>query len=118
MSFPGMLGELWGTFQCVGDSMCQQDLELCISTLEFDNMLKGVNLALEWQAEVLHLRTNFFFVYQWICKILRLKTKVTSEMLNITSVQHSYYEYDLFVDITLVRVEGNIANEQARVSQR
>ena len=48
-------------------------------------MLRVINLALQWKATVLHLKTNSACVHRWISDALSGKasvhTKVASEML-------------------------------------
>ena len=52
---------------------------------ELEATLKGINLALQWEATVLHLVTDSACVHQWICDTLtgkaRVNTRVAGEML-------------------------------------
>ena len=41
-----------------------------INLLELDATLKGLNLALQWQAKVMHLHTDSLCVYHWLSNTL------------------------------------------------
>ena len=56
-----------------------------LNLTELDAVLKGINLALQWEATVLHLVTDSVCVHWWISDTLtgraRVNTKAASEML-------------------------------------
>ena len=56
-----------------------------INLAELDAMLRGINLALQWKATVLHLKTDSACVHRWVSDALsgkaRIHTKAASEML-------------------------------------
>ena len=56
-----------------------------INLPEHDAALKGVNLALQWEATVLHLVTDSVCVYWWISNTLtgkaHVNTRAAGEML-------------------------------------
>ena len=41
-----------------------------INIVELDAVLKGVNLALQWQSMVLHIKTDSVCVYHWVLDTL------------------------------------------------
>ena len=95
-----------------------------INIAELDALIKGVNLALCWGLEELHLKTDSLTVYHWISDALsrkaRLKTKAVSEMLirrRIGIFQDIVNEYKLKVDIALVPSSANLADVLTRVPQ-
>ena len=96
-----------------------------INMAELDAMIKGVNMALEWQMEILHLRTDSLTVFHWISDALsgkaRLRTKASSEMLirrRVGTFKALLDEYGLTVDVKFVRSENNRADVLTRVPQR
>ena len=56
-----------------------------INLAELDAVLKGINLALQWQSRVLHIKTDSACMYHWISDTLtgraRVRTKAANEML-------------------------------------
>ena len=56
-----------------------------INLAELDTVVKGISLALQWQAKRLHQHIGSLCVYHWVSDTLtgkaRLCTKATSEML-------------------------------------
>ena len=89
-----------------------------INLAELDATLKGLNLALQWQAKVVYLHTDSLCVYHWLSDTLtgkaRVRTKATSEMLirrRLVMVKRLVDEYSLQVDITLVQSEQNLADK-------
>ena len=56
-----------------------------INLAELYAALKGINLALKWKCEVMHLKTDSVSLYHWLVDTLtrkrRLHTKASSEML-------------------------------------
>ena len=56
-----------------------------VNLAELDAVLKGITLALDWKASVIHLRTDSTCVDRWISDTLsgkaRVRTKAASEML-------------------------------------
>ena len=96
-----------------------------INLAELDAVLKGINLALQWNAKVLHLRTDSLCVYHWMSDTLtgkaRVRTKAASEMLirrRLSTIRELVTEYELSVDVKLVTSECNLADRLTRVPQR
>ena len=88
-------------------------------------MLKGINLALQWQSRVLHIKTDSACIYHWVSDTLtgrvRVRTKVASEMLirrQLNTLKDLVEEYHLTVDVTLVPSTLNLADRLTRVTQR
>ena len=56
-----------------------------IKLTELDVVLKGINLALQRQTKVMHLKIDSVSVYHWLLDILtgksQVHTKATSKML-------------------------------------
>ena len=76
-----------------------------INLAKLDAVLKGINLALQWQCKVLHIKTDTVCVYHWISDPLtgkaRTRTKAASEMLitrQLSTVKELVKEYALTVD--------------------
>ena len=81
-----------------------------INLAKLDAVLKDINLALKWQAKVLHVKTDSVCVYHRISDTLTGKahvhTKVVSKMLirrRLSTLKELVKEYALTVDVTLVR---------------
>lgn len=81
-----------------------------INLAELDATLKGVNLALQWQARILHIITDSTCVHRWMTNALngkaRLTTKASAEMLirrRLATLTETIKEYNLVVDVTLVQ---------------
>lgn len=96
-----------------------------INLAELDAMLKGVNLALQWQAKVVHLYTDSLCVYHWLTNTLtgktRVRTKAASEMLvrrRLSTLQKLIEEYGLVADVKLTTSERNLADKLTRVPKR
>ena len=96
-----------------------------INLAELDTTLKGVNLALQWQARVLHIVTNSACVHRWITDALsgkaQLTTRASSEMLicrRLATLVETIREYDLTVDAALVQSCQNRADRLTRVPRR
>ncbi|CAM1312990.1 Uncharacterised protein r2_g2342 [Pycnogonum litorale] len=96
-----------------------------INMAELDAVIKGVNMALQWNMSRLHLRTDSATVHRWISDVLtdkaRLKTKAASEMLirrRVCVFRELVDEYDLKVDIQLVSSKCNPADSLTRVPQK
>ena len=88
-----------------------------INLAELDVTLKGVNLALQWQARVLHIVTNSACVHRLITNAssgkAQLTTKASSEMLTqrrLATLVETIREYDLTVDAALVQSCQNCAD--------
>lgn len=93
-----------------------------INIAELDALIKGLNLAVCWGMEELHLKTDSITVFHWISDALsgkaRLKTKASSEMLirrRVNTVKAIVSEYELKVDIALVPSHANAADVLTRV---
>ena len=56
-----------------------------INLVELDAVLKGINLALQWQGKVLHVKTDSVCMHHWVSDTLtgrmRVHTKAANEML-------------------------------------
>ena len=96
-----------------------------ISLAELDATVKGVNLALQWQARVLHIVTDSACVHQWITDALsgkaRLTTRASSEMLirrRLTTLVKTIREYNLTVDAALMQSCQNRADRLTREPHR
>ena len=96
-----------------------------INLAELDAVLKGINLALQWQGEVLHIKTDSVCLYHWISDTLTgkacVRTKAASEMLitrQVSTFKELVKEYALTVDVTLVLLTQNITDRLTRVPQR
>ena len=96
-----------------------------INLVEFDAVLRVVNLALHWRASLIHLWTNSACVHQWISDTLsrkaRVQTKAASEMLirwQLNMLHELVAEYGLTIDVALVRFHANQADPLTRVPQR
>ena len=96
-----------------------------INLIELDAMMKGINLALQWQAKVVHLYTESACMYQWLMNTLTGKTqermKATSKMLmcqRLANLQQLIEEYSLVVNIRLTTSEKNLANTLTQVPKK
>ena len=96
-----------------------------INLAELDAMLRGIKLALQWKATVLHLKTDTACVHQWVSDALsgkaRIRTKAASEMLirqQLSTIKELVVEYELIVDVELIRSQANQADQLTRVPQR
>lgn len=96
-----------------------------INLAELDATLKGVNLALQWQARILHIITDSTCVHRWMTNALngkaRLTTKASAEMLirrRLATLTETTKEYDLVIDVTLVQSCLNQADRLTRVPRR
>ena len=96
-----------------------------INLAELDAMVKGLNLALQWQARTVHLHTDSMCIYHWLTNALtgraQVKTKAASKMLiqrRLMILQQLIHEYNLQVVITLVMLEQNLADELTQVPKR
>ena len=88
-----------------------------IILVELDATIKGLNLALQWQAKVVNLYAGSLYVYHWLSNTLtgkaRVRSKAASEMLvrrRLVMVKRLVDEYSLQIDITLVQSEQNLAD--------
>ena len=91
-----------------------------INLAELDAVLKGINLALQWQCRVLRIKTDPACVYHWLSDTLtgraRVRTKTASEMLirrRLNTLKDLVAEYHLTVDVTLVPSNLNLADHLA-----
>ena len=89
-----------------------------INLAELDAIVKGLNLALQWQARTVHLRTDSVCIYHWLTNILtgraQVITKAASKMLvrrRLTILQQLIHEYGLQVNVTFIVLEQNLADE-------
>ena len=96
-----------------------------INLAELDAVLKGVNMALMWEATILHIHTDSACVHKWVTDTLtgkaRVRTREASEMLirrRLDALASLVKEYGLSVDAVLVRSEHNRADSLTRVQQR
>ena len=93
-----------------------------INIAELDALIKGLNLAVCWGMDELHLKTDSLTVFHWISDAFsgkaRLKTRASSEMLirrRVNTVKDVVSEYELKVDIALVPSHANLADILTRV---
>lgn len=96
-----------------------------INLAKLDVVVKGINLALKWQVKVLHLKIDSLCMYYWLKNSLTRKakehTKEAAEMLvrrKLQTLLQLIEEYRLTIDITLLRLEQNRADELTRVPQK
>ena len=96
-----------------------------INLAELDAVLKGINLALHWEATVLHLVTDSACVQQWISDTLtgraRVNTKAASEMLvrrRLGTLRLLAKEYGLTIDVKLMKSCQNHADSLTRMPHR
>ena len=96
-----------------------------INLAELDAVLKGVNLALQWQVKKWHMRTGSLCVHHWVSDTLtskaRMCTKASSEMLirrRLSTVKKLADEYELSMDVTLVTMICNLTDGLSWVPQR
>ena len=87
-------------------------------------MLRGINLALQWKVTALHLKTDSACVHRWVSDALsgkaRIHTKAASEMLirqRLSTIKELVVDYELTVDMELVRSQANRADQLTRVPQ-
>lgn len=88
-------------------------------------VLNGVDLALQWLAKRMHLRTDSLCVYLWISDTLtgkvRIWTKATSEMLmrrRLETIKKLITAYGLSMDVTLIASKFDLADRLTLVPQR
>ena len=85
-------------------------------------MIKGVNLALQWQARVLYVITDSACVHQWVSDTLtgraHVNTKAAGKMLVKWCLGTLQALVELTMDITLVKSCQNRADSHTRVPQR
>ena len=86
--------------------------------------MKGVKLALQWQAKVLYLKTDSLCTYHWLKNSLSGKAKVWTKAMTEMFVRRLQTllwlidEYGLTIGMTLVRLEYNRGNGQTREPQK
>lgn len=92
---------------------------------KLDMVVKGVNLALQWQAKVLHLKTDLLCTYHWLKNSLtgkaKVHTKVAADILirsRLQTLLQLIEGYRLTSVLTLVRSEQNRAIELTSVPQK
>ena len=95
-----------------------------INLAELDAAVKGINMALTWNAKKIRLFTDSRTVYHWITDALsgraRLKTKAASEMLirrRVSLLAALVTEYQLDVSVEYVASSCNKADDLTRVPQ-
>ena len=93
-----------------------------INLSELDAVLKGVNLALQWQAVDIDIVTDSRTVLQWVTDALsgksRLRSKAASEMLirrRLSTLKSLADEYDLNMRVRCVPSAANKADILTRV---
>ena len=96
-----------------------------INRAELDVALKGINLALQSEATVLHLVTNSVCVYMWISDTLtgraRVNMRTAGEMLvrrRLGTLRSLVKEYGQTIDVKLVKSCQNHADSLTRVPHR
>ena len=97
--------------------LCPENDAQHINLAELDAILKGINLALQWQSRVLCIRTDFACMYHWVSDTLtgrvQVRTKAASEMLiqrRLNTLKDLIEEYHLTMDVTLVPSTLNLAD--------
>ena len=85
---------------------------------------KRINLMLKWQVTVLYLNTDSHCMYHWVINALigklQLNSKATSEMLiqwRLETLIFLVNEYDLSINIALVKSHQNQADSLTRAPQ-
>lgn len=96
-----------------------------INLAELDAVVKGVNLALQWQSKKLTLYTDSLCVYHWVSDTLsgrtRIRTKAASKMLirrRLDTLKNLVSEYGLSLSVTLVPSHCNRADQLTRVPHK
>ena len=96
-----------------------------INFAELDAALKGVNLALQWEATELHLVTDSACMHRWIFDTLtgkaRVNTRAAGEMLirrRLRTLRSLAKEYGLTIDVKLMKSCQNCTDSLTRVSRR
>ena len=96
-----------------------------INLANLDAMLKGINLALQWQCKVLHVKIDSVCMHHWVSDTLtgrmRVRTKAATEMLirrRMNTLKKLVEEYELTVDVVLVPSNKNMVDWLTRVPQR
>ena len=81
---------------------------------ELDAVLKGINMALMWEATILHIHTDSVCAHKWVTDTLtgkaRVRTRAASEMRirrRLDTLATLVKEYGLSMDVALVRSEHN-----------
>ena len=98
---------------------------LHINLAELDAALKGINLALQWEATVLYVVTDSACVHQWISDTLTgrvcVNTRAAGEMLvrrRLGTLRSMAKEYGLTIDVKLVKSCQNCTDNLTRVPHR
>lgn len=96
-----------------------------INLAELVAVLNGVDLALQWLANRMHLRSDLLCVYLWISDTLtgkvRIWAKAKSEMLirrRLETIKKLVTAYGLSMDVTLIASKCDLAGRLTRVPQR
>ena len=82
-----------------------------INLAELDAVLKGINLALQWQCKLLRVKTDSVCVHHWVSDTLTRRTwvhtKAATEMLirrQLNTLKKLMKEYELTVDVVLSKL--------------
>ena len=96
-----------------------------INLAELDAVLQGINLALQWKVKTVHLRMDSSCMHHWVSDTLsrqtRVHTKAPSEMLircQLAIMRELATEYELDIDVGLVKSHDNQADQLTRVPRR
>ena len=96
-----------------------------INLAELDTVLWGINLALKWKPKTIHIRMDSACVHCWVLDTLsrqtRVRTKAPLEMLirrRLVTLRQLVAEYELDIDMGLVKFHDNQADQLTRVTQR
>ena len=88
-----------------------------INLVELNMVLRGINLALQRKASVIHLQTNLACVHHWISDTLtgntRERTREVSKMLIrhlLTNFWELASEYGLVINVAFVKSHANQAD--------
>ena len=96
-----------------------------LNMVELNDEVRGINHMLKWQVTILHVNTDSICMYHWVTNGLTgnswLNTKAASEMLIkwwLETPTSLLKEYNILVDIALVRSDQNQADLLTRVPQK
>lgn len=88
-----------------------------INLAELEAMLRGINVALQWKATVVQMKSAYI---TGCTGKTRVRTKAASEMLirlRLGTLEELAAEYGLTIDVGLVRSHANQTEQITRVSQ-
>ena len=96
-----------------------------VNVAELDAVLKGINLAIQWNMKMISVKSDSTSVVCWLDGVInntqRVRTKGQSEMLirrRLQVIQELIEEYELQLNIELVKSANNKADELTRVPKK